>query len=171
MHCVCSHSRRGLNVLEIIWQVRPSSSRRPAKQVVMMFPMQSMPQLSCFSTQMLTSLMESLEMFTCQGMLEAAADVVRLLVQCSLPDPALSTPLPSCHACPLNFPPPLLTPRKRRRRQRRRRSKSTESRSSSSLSTDVDAIVTSILELPVTSAIQAEADMEELAWDDDDVRF
>ena len=39
---------------------------------------------------------------------------------------------------------------------------------SSTLSAEVDALVTSIIELPVTSAIQNELELEELAWDDDD---
>ena len=111
--------------------------------------------------------MESLELFKCQGMLEAAADVVRLLVQCSILDNALSTPSQGCHGCPLNFPPPPFpSAKKRRRRRRRRRSQSPGSTASSSLSTDVDAVVTSILELPVTSSVQAELNMEELIWDD-----
>ena len=132
-----------------------------------MYPMQSMPQLSFLSPQMLSSLMGSLELFTTQGMLEAAADVARILAQCLLPEPLVS----SCHeGCPLNFPPPpFSSSRKRRRRRRRRRSQSpasTCSTSSSSLSTDVDAVVSSILELPVTSIVQAELNMEELIWDD-----
>ena len=132
-----------------------------------MYPMQSMPQLSFLSPQMLSSLMGSLELFTNQRMLEAAADVARILAQCLLPEPLVS----SCHeGCPLNFPPPpFSSSRKRRRRRRRRRSQSpasTCSTSSSSLSTDVDAVVSSILELPVTSIVQAELNMEELIWDD-----
>ena len=123
--------------------------------------MPAMPTFSYLSTQVLRSLTKSMEQFLCREMLDAAADVARLLGQSLLPDPALHTPLPSCHAgCPLNFPPPS---RKRRRRRRRRKSRSPAATSSSALSTDVDAIVTAIRELPVTSTVQAEFDINSMA--------
>jgi len=50
-----------------------------------------------------------------------------------------------------------------------RRSTSPGSTTSSSLSAEVDTLLTSIMELPVTSTIKAELDEEELAWDDNDV--
>ena len=127
----------------------------------MMCPMPAMPTCSYLSTQVLRSLTKSMEQFLRQEMLDAAADVARLLGKSLLPDPALHTPLPSCHAgCPLNFPPPS---RKRRRRRRRRRSRPPAATSSSALSTDVDAIVTAIRELPVTSTVQAEFDINSMA--------
>ena len=127
----------------------------------MMCPMPAMPTFSYLSTQVLRSLTKSMEQFLRREMLDAAADVARILGQSLLPDPALYAPLPSWHAgCPLNFPPPS---RKRRRHRRRRRSRPPAATSSSALSTDVDAIVTAIRELPVTSTVQAEFDINSMA--------
>ena len=127
-----------------------------------------MPQLTCLTPQMLRGLVEAMQQFQANGMLKAAADVAHLLGQCSLC--SLPPSPPPCHVCPLNFPPPSCTPSRRRRRRRRRRSTSPGSTTcSSSLSTEVDSLLTCIMELPVTSVVEAELGVEELTWDDTDV--
>ena len=88
----------------------------------MMYPTLAMPQLTCLTPQMFSSLLELMQQFQRNGMLKAAADLANVLGQCSL---SSLPPSPSpCHVCPLNFPPPQSqsSPRKRRRQQRRKSS-------------------------------------------------
>ena len=67
----------------------------------MMYPTLAMPQLTCLTPQMFSSLLELMQQFQRNGMLKAAADVANVLGQCSLsslppsPLPRLPSQLPS----------------------------------------------------------------------------
>ena len=126
----------------------------------MMFQSPPMPTLSCVPPQLLGQLLDVMQTFLQLGHAEAAANLILVAVHCH-------APLPAAHHCPLSFPPPSFPSPRRQRRRRRRRSRtySPGSAFSSTLSADVDALLTSIIELPVTSTIQAELDVEELALD------
>ena len=130
-----------------------------------MFQSPPMPHLSHGPPQLLGQLLDLMQTLLQSGHDEAVANLTLVAVQCHAPPP-------TAHCCPFSFPPPSSpSPRRRRRQLQRRRSNSSSpgSTSSSSLSTDVDALITSIMELPVTSAIQTELDAEELAWNDNNV--
>ena len=130
----------------------------------MMFQSPPMPTLSCVPPQLLGQLLDVMQTLLQSGLAEAAANLILVAVQSQAPPPA-------AHYCPLSFPPPSFPSPRRRRRRRRRRSRTSSPGStfSSTLSADVDALLSSIIELPVTSTIQAELDFEELAWDNDNV--
>jgi len=129
-------------------------------------PMFPFPALSCVPPQLLGDLLAVLRGLLHQGHAEAAAHLALAAFPSPPPSPAPSIPV---HVCPLNFPPP--PPCLRRRRRRRRRWRSVEPAgstvSSCSLSSDIDSIVSSILVLPVTSAVEEEQVLnQDLQWDD-----
>ena len=108
--------------------------------------------------QMLSGLIAVINKLIDHGYPKAAADIVNLATispPCS-PPPPVQPP----HWCPLSSPPPLLSTRRRRRGRRRRRSSSssssTSTRSSPIISAKVSQLISSITELPVTSAVDLE---------------
>ena len=128
-----------------------------------MFPF---PALSCVPPQLLQDLLAVLRGLLHCGHAEAAAHLALAAFPSPPPSSAPSIPV---HVCPLSFPPPPPSLRRRRRRRRRRRSvePAGSNISSSSLSSDVDSIVSSILVLPVTSAVEEEQVLnQDLQWDD-----
>ena len=108
--------------------------------------------------QMLSGLIAVINKLIDHGYPKAAADIVNLATispPCSPPPP-----VPSPHWCPLSSPPPSLPTRRRRRRHRRRRSSSSSPSSSSAssplISAEVSQLISSLTELPVTSAVYLE---------------
>ena len=130
-----------------------------ANSYAMMFQHSFMPTVTCLPPQMLLELIAVMNKLIDHGYPKAAADMVNLAGI----SPPYSSPLPPVqppHWCPLSSPPPSLPTRRRRRRHRRRRSSSSSPSSSSAssplISAEVSQLISSISELPVTSAIDLE---------------
>ena len=122
-----------------------------------MMPQNSfVPTLSAFPPQMLGSLLNVIEKLLSKGYDEAAARIALLACPpCSSPPP----PSPPPHWCPLSSPPPSPPTRpKRRRRRRRSKSPSPSTTFSAHLSSDIDALLHSISNLPVTPLIKEESE-------------
>ena len=122
----------------------------------MMFQNLFVPTLSAFPPQMLGCLLNVIEKLLSKGYNEAAARIA--LLACP---PCLSPPPPSPppHWCPLSSPPPSPPTRpKQRRRRRRSKSPSPSTTFSAHLSSDIDALLHSISNLPVTPLIKEESE-------------